>query len=72
MTWQPIETAPKDWKTVIDLWSDGARYPDCRWNMAFEDEYHGWEQRYSETRDGWHDRRDLRPTHWMPLPEPPK
>lgn len=77
--WQPIETAPKD-GTVIDLWVDdpqwgATRECDMRWikhtryyrNGRTED-VEGW---------GWPglDEPDFlsdgKPTHWMPVPEPP-
>ena len=64
MSWQPIETAPKD-GTVIDLWADGQRLPNCKWR------YGGWSQEYAEHPSAHFDIYD-EPTHWMPLPEPPK
>lgn len=54
--WQPIETAPKD-GTVIDLWSrDFGRLTDEWWDI--EDQC-------------WALSGIARPTHWMPIPEPP-
>ena len=80
MTWQPIETAPKD-GTKIVIWAE--RYDFCpiaQWSSgpdvsgwsfdAFsspcascEDGFIGWNE---DIEDGF------MPTHWMPLPEPPK
>ena len=63
-TWQPIETAPKDWTHVL-ICVDGAvceaYYRDdeelwCRANASTEDE----------------DSILAGPTHWMPLPSPPQ
>ncbi|MFN7883105.1 MAG: DUF551 domain-containing protein [bacterium] len=75
MNWQPIDTAPKDGSEVI-LWH--ADY------MAFG--YHspkGWMvTNNGDYLDGGHGNDYLcntkkyasyqPPTHWMPLPEPPK
>ena len=71
ISWQPIETAPKD-GTLIDLFIDGERYVDCRWgdpNQDMED-WASWYQRYTES---WGSAFpvDLNPTHWMPRPSPP-
>lgn len=58
--WQPIETAPKD---GTDIFVAGGKFKPM---VAF------W------FRDGWvnvwtfEDRTAPNPTHWMPLPEPPK
>lgn len=61
MEWQPIESAPKD-GTVVDLWVDGGREADCRWRGG------AW----VTVEDGcvWSVASD--PTHWMPLPQPPR
>jgi hypothetical protein len=71
MTWQPIETAPKDGTNVLLLLASGRRTVG------------GWEAQkyylkpvpYWRTEFGylagvkWD--RDNQPTHWMPLPDPP-
>jgi len=76
--WQPIETAPKDGRVVllfgiwageihgeydeptIDIgsWGGGkSDYPgNDWWHLTTGDNYACW----------------MRPTHWMPLPEPPQ
>ncbi|WP_409021373.1 DUF551 domain-containing protein [Dyadobacter sp. CY261] len=60
--WQPIETAPKDGTEVLG-W-DGVNRFTCRykkwgnWDLLVCGSYAG---------DG-----DCFPTHWMPLPSPPK
>jgi hypothetical protein len=61
--WQPIETAPKDQEILaISLaWEDGKRPILLRWFK-----YNGLEA----WRD-W-DNDPHFPTHWMPLPQPPK
>ncbi len=64
--WQPIETAPKDGSVILlwgRYWSDSQGWFPAplqgQWNRD------RWEAvwRYSF---------GVRPTHWMPLPEPPK
>lgn len=69
--WHSIETAPKD-GTIVDLWvagphNAGNRQPDCwfsdaEWWCDFGDQ--GEQQPGIYIGDV--------PTHWMPLPEPPK
>jgi hypothetical protein len=67
--WEPIKTAPKD-GTLVDLWVDGARLPDCRWGSQYDDpeDYNGWYQRYAENSAS-----DFlvtgTPTAWMARPE---
>jgi hypothetical protein len=78
MTWQPIETAPKD-GTHILLFDPEADY-DSSWNdyegrylpriavahwKPYPNGYGGWKGYYSGI-DAIEN-----PTHWMPLPEPP-
>jgi hypothetical protein len=74
--WQPIETAPKDGTRVIVAFRNNcvtiARWSDA---CAFESNDEGphwveWEcddHFYSSHLTGPNE-----PTHWMPLPEPPK
>ena len=62
MEWQQIETAPRDGSNLI-LWCDGVTVGSWSANV------HPW-------NDGnwWIDGMQVtgNPTHWMPLPEPPK
>jgi len=62
--WMPIETAPKDgtWLLVFGFW-----YPHGEYSGIALGAYLPAEEMW--TFDG-----DLmcRPTHWMPLPEPPR
>lgn len=61
MEWQPIETAPKDGTPVL-LYAT-PRMEVGYWNVAVTDVgITGW---YPSMY--WR-----RPTHWMPLPEPPE
>jgi hypothetical protein len=57
--WQPIETAPRDGRTILVRQGDWAPHhaywrKECHEWWAIE--YHGCP----------------RPTHWMPLPAPPE
>ena len=62
--WQPIETAPKD----------------GRWVLVFIPEAYNWHYgerhcaKWVSRESGWSmpGIGGLSPTHWMPLPEPPK
>jgi len=57
MEWQPIETAPRD-GTIILLSTPKGRVADGMWHKR----YGVWAWTYVM----------VEPTHWMPLPEPPK
>lgn len=58
--WLPIKTAPP--RVDVDIWVDGTRVPDA----CFLD---GVWKRWSEAG---YVPVGAEPTHWMPLPEPPK
>ena len=74
MEWQPIETAPKDHVTVVDLWSGGFRYTNCAWGKPTYGKEYTWVQlNASRDSDGLVDEQVIPyPSHWMPLPEPPE
>lgn len=62
--WRPIETAPKDGSLILGYFADGetAWHFDrlvCRWISDLE----MWSAKGVS---------GLQPTHWQPLPEPPK
>ena len=63
--WRPIETAPKDGTQVLLARSDGivgcGRWEDVRGVYLWVGEWS------SDTKDV-----GLKPTRWMPLPEPPE
>lgn len=73
--WQPIETAPKD-GTVIIVWTNHDEVEVTSW---YQTKGYGYEpvpgtEFFREVRgkvlyEGWNGNT---PTHWMPLPEPPK
>lgn len=81
--WQPIETAPKDGTEIVlcrgdrvscGRWFD-AVYP--KEPIIVDGEYYGMEETGEVidacwmSIDGGFSEEDP-PTHWMPLPEPPK
>jgi hypothetical protein len=56
--WKSIETAPKTHEVIISgCYPNGRRYVETA---------------YWDSRGFWSGRRLDPPTHWMPLPEPPK
>ena len=64
MKWEPIKTAPKDRTLLLCL--DGKSVALGIWKKTFDGEM--WvNEEYAETIPLY-----LEPTHWMPLPEPPK
>jgi hypothetical protein len=71
--WQTIETAPKDGTKILLFYQDQRRVVCGRWDL----------DRYSKKpRPHWTSdlerlygrlfHRETSPTHWQPLPEPPK
>jgi hypothetical protein len=73
MKWQPIETAPRDGITVVDIWivdrktGDGRRHANCRW-YSDGGGWHGW-----MGSDGLYrtDEQSVIATHWLRV-EPPR
>ncbi len=65
-TWQPIETAPKHGKRIL-LWSPTDDIEVGEWSTSVWTYGGGWIN--NENRS---DTVILKPTHWMPLPMPPK
>lgn len=74
--WQPIETAPRNGLSII-IRSSGNRLAIARWEeMRFVGT--GW-MVFVPCNGGWGNGTDTfiylkedQPTHWMPLPKPPK
>ena len=74
MEWKPIETAPKDGFPYLFFYPNAIgmrRYSSRYWATG------EWRHGGKTITEGWSDEwRQLRleddPTHWMPLPEPPK
>lgn len=68
MSWEHIDSAPKD-GTIIDVLSiDGERFTDVHWNADKQDWLHWWLDSWGAP--GWC-RVDVRLAHWMPLPANP-
>ena len=84
--WQPIETAPKDGTEIFIFrvgwpWAPVAKWTDYPGNPVLDENEQdtwmcGWlfDEWFTPGNEdgwlGWSD--DEMPTHWMPLPEPPK
>lgn len=64
--WRPIETAPKDLTAILGYFAvtDTHHWID----VCYFNELHGWMtlRRYGD------DEEQIKPTHWIPLPSPPK
>jgi hypothetical protein len=64
--WQKIETAPKDGTWILGH-GDGPAISQCPYIISWdcdENLRESWMEIYSEQA--------VTPTHWQPLPEPPK
>jgi hypothetical protein len=62
--WQPIKTAPKDGTTILVFRPEATgQYIPLVGSDYFDPTYNGGRWMRSNP--------DTRPTHWMPLPEPP-
>lgn len=83
--WQPIETAPKDGRKVILFYLNRNGKPRTVMARWLTDEHAaeidtddvGLKAGWYERIDNWDDYTDVaiyegEPTHWMPLPQPPK
>lgn len=67
MSWQPIETAPKDGTVVLIHDPDDAPYTGIVTIGLFDGE------KWNGCDHGYHMNAGIivAPTHWMPLPSPP-
>ena len=72
MLWQPIETAPKDFVSVIDGWN-GDRVPDITWAKPDNSPkgYYAWCYSQYENGYGWALIEVKGLTHWIPIPNGP-
>lgn len=68
MSWQPIETAPLDGESVL-IWGPYGHVMQASWEVEFDEGY--WRCGRPGAK-GYDDTGAMEPTHWMPLPEPPK
>lgn len=72
MTWQPIETAPKDGTRILAAFG-----PETGYRVDIVTFMHSpfgrsyWFSHIMETVRGSRAMRRIQPTHWMPLPDPP-
>lgn len=64
--WQPIDTAPKDGTRIL-AWVKGRPLDDNRCIVEWVEV--AGEGQWAISDNKWF---RLHPTHWMPLPEPPK
>jgi len=64
MEWQPIETAPRGWEDIILFDPNANGREVCAGYFSEKD---GGKNCWMSA-DGY----QVRPTHWMPLPEPPQ
>jgi len=67
MTWQPIETAPKTVREILLCLGPERSFTNQIWFGHWNPYYFCWVMRDGDTLID-----DDAPTHWMPLPEPPK
>jgi hypothetical protein len=72
-TWQPIETAPKDFVTEFDGWN-GKRVPDVSWARPEFNQRgdYAWCVQQYENGYGWANVEVKGLTHWRPIPAAPK
>lgn len=71
MNWQTIETAPKGRTPVIVFW-DGRIVGEARYIPEEDTDDFGWWWANETPGDAFAKKLCPEPTHWMPLPEPPK
>lgn len=62
MMWRKIDSHPKDEETEFLVWGSDFEFPMAVAWDGFSDEFYLAIDGYSL---------ELKPTHWMPLPEPP-
>jgi hypothetical protein len=73
--WQPISTAPKDGSGILAVlvWKDDGEFYDVQ-TIRWQDTWGEWVPSavliHMENTGDPSD--DVTPTHWMPLPEPPR
>lgn len=77
MSWQPIETAPKD-RTILLYWPErtlgSVLYHQMTSTGIWERDQHSKNRRpfwFTANLPHYNTLRLHRPTHWMPLPPPP-
>lgn len=74
MEWMTIDSAPKDGSPII-LGTTGGWVAEGRYEGGSDfvvDDVCGWYLAYANPGDGHESGKNVQPTHWMHLPEPPK
>jgi len=76
--WRPIATAPKDCETILVIHRDDL-YPVVAFCVTDHEGAEEWMRETEGPEDNYERRENIRhtplyrsPTHWMPLPEPPR
>ena len=71
--WRPIKTAPKD-GTLVDIWGVNHLSYDKHSSRKVNVKFGPVQDWMGRKRDDWQHGRgeDYEPTHWMPIPAPPK
>lgn len=69
--WQDIATAPKD-GTPVDLWCINHLKWDKRGERVVNRKWGPCINIWQREDEGWGLSEDMEPTHWLPLPAPPK
>lgn len=74
--WQIIETAPKDKEILLyrgDTFYEWAKIVTGKWDDdRFSEKPRPYWTHYKKYLTGTTEVRKYQPTHWMPLPDPPK
>lgn len=74
MEWKKIETAPEG-EHILLYWPHGERGVggmECATFYRYEDSWSYWTHGGPNSGLDWDPRDNEKPTHWMPLPPPPK
>ena len=64
--WQPIETAPRDETPILAFIPEESREYSFIYVLIYDELILAWREAAGECYSQY------APTHWMPLPEPPK
>lgn len=67
MSWQPIETAPKGGVVIIAFRPTDPPHIEAMYWVQYSDGTGAWHYAYDGDCSY-----ETPPTHWIPLPEPPK
>jgi len=80
--WKPIETAPKEWILLLGYFNESGKWRTVRGEWFCQEEIDDQWEFPENGRPGWYETCvnaddppncwPIEPTHWMPLPTPPK